>query len=278
MTAVQITYFTDPLCSWCWAFEPHWRRLRYEFGDQLHVRYRMAGLIPDWKRYHDPLNEVNRPSQMAPQWLHVEKVIGMPFNPDLWRDDPPSSSYPACIAFKAAETFGPTFADFYLRRLREAAMLEARDISLGAVLLELAAETNRRLGLDEQIDLDQFAAALDAPAPRDAFREDIKEARFREIGRFPTLILHRDSPKGLLLTGYRPYAALRKALQNIAPDLEPLRTTADLADYVAHWRTITIREIAEAFDLGQDEIRAGLQRLGLDHDVLADVANRSRAE
>jgi hypothetical protein len=25
-----IEYFTDPLCSWSWAFEAQWRRLRYE--------------------------------------------------------------------------------------------------------------------------------------------------------------------------------------------------------------------------------------------------------
>lgn len=276
MTAVHVTYFTDPLCSWCWAFEPHWRRLRYEFGDQLGIRYRMAGLIPDWNRYRDPLNEVNRPAQMGPQWLHVQSVTGMPFNPDLWRDNPPSSSYPACIACKAAEGFGPTFAEFYLRRLREAAMLEARDVSQQAVLKELASETNRGFGPEERIDLDAFAAALEGAPARDAFREDIKEARFREIGRFPSLIMHRPGQNGLLLTGYRPYAALRKALEKIAPDLEPVRATDDLADYVAHWRRVTVRELAEAFDLGLDEVRACLERLKIADDLLADAPGRSK--
>lgn len=272
MAVVQITYFTDPLCSWCWAFEPHWRRLRYEFGDQLSWRYRMGGLIADWARYHDPLNEISRPGQMGPQWLHVQKITGMPLNPKLWQENPPTSSYPACIALKAAETFGPAFAELYLRRLREAAMLEARDISQPAVLQELAAEANRLLAPEEQADLEAFAAAAQGESACEAFREDIKEVRFREIGRFPTLILHRSGETGLMLTGYRPYAALREALKKVAPDLEPVRAADDLAHYVAHWRRITIRELAEAFDAGLDEVRAGLQRLGIEEDELADAA------
>ena len=44
LTAV---YYTDPLCCWSWAFEPHWRRLRDEFGGALDCRYRMAGMIED---------------------------------------------------------------------------------------------------------------------------------------------------------------------------------------------------------------------------------------
>ena len=272
MSAVQITYFTDPLCSWCWAFEPHWRRLRYEFGDQLSWRYRMGGLIPDWTRYHDPVNEISRPAQMGPQWLHVQKITGMPLNADLWQQNPPASSYPACIAFKAAEMFGPEFAELYLRRLREAAMLEARDISVSKVLQELAAEVNLLLAPEERIDLEAFAALVQGESAREALRDDIKEVRFREIGRFPTLILHRSGSTGLLLTGYRPYAALRDALQKVAPDLEPARPINDLADYVAHWRRITLRELAEAFDVGLDDVRAGLRRLGIDEEELAGAS------
>lgn len=269
MSAVQITYFTDPLCSWCWAFEPHWRRLRYEFGDQLSWRYRMGGLIPDWTRYHDPVNEISRPGQMGPQWLHVQKITGMPVDPKLWQQNPPASSYPACIAAKAAEPFGPEFAELYLRRLREAAMLEARDVAQAVVLQQLAAEANRLLAPQDQIDLNGFAAAARGEPSREAFRDDIKEVRFREIGRFPALILHRSGNTGLMLTGYRPYGALREALHKVAPDLEPIRSVTDLADYVAHWQRITIRELAEALDVGLDDVRAGLRSLGIGEENIA---------
>ena len=45
---VEITFYTDPLCCWSWAFEPQWRRLQYEFQDRIIYRYVMSGLLPGW--------------------------------------------------------------------------------------------------------------------------------------------------------------------------------------------------------------------------------------
>jgi hypothetical protein len=42
---IELVYYTDPLCCWCWAFEPHWRRLRAEVGSALDWPYRLAGMI-----------------------------------------------------------------------------------------------------------------------------------------------------------------------------------------------------------------------------------------
>ena len=63
---VEIIYYTDPLCSWSWAFEPQWRRLRYEFGSQICPRYVMCGMISDWQSYSDPFNSVSRPPPNGP--------------------------------------------------------------------------------------------------------------------------------------------------------------------------------------------------------------------
>jgi putative protein-disulfide isomerase len=60
-----IEYYTDPLCSWSWAFEPQWRYLRYNCGERLTWRYRMGGLLPDWQSYQDPFNDVGNPAQMG---------------------------------------------------------------------------------------------------------------------------------------------------------------------------------------------------------------------
>ncbi|HJT76416.1 MAG TPA: DsbA family protein, partial [Gemmataceae bacterium] len=115
--AVYIDYYTDPLCSWSWALEPAWRRLRYEFGDRLAYRYRMAGMIPDWDHFADPMNAVHTPRQMAPHWFAVRQLSGMPLDERVWLEDPPASSFPACVAFEAAALQGPAAAERYLRRL-----------------------------------------------------------------------------------------------------------------------------------------------------------------
>ena len=86
----------DPLCCWSWALEPQWRRLRYEYGRQIRWRYRMAGMIAGWDGYDDPLMSLSRSAQMGPVWLQARHLSGMPTKDQVWTEDPPSSSYPAC--------------------------------------------------------------------------------------------------------------------------------------------------------------------------------------
>lgn len=236
---LHITYYTDPLCSWSWAFEPQWRRLRYEFGAQIAWRYRMGGLIPDWTRYDDPLNAVSRPAQMGPYWAQVRHLSGMPLDELIWMEDPPASSYPAGLAFKAAEFQGPAIAERMLRRLREAVMLERRNIARWDVLAALAAEVRGA-------DVPRLLADLRGEGAADAFREDLKDTGYREIGRFPTLILRVPSGHATIVVGHRPYDALLEAIAYIAPTVQPQRSVTDLIEYARTWGSLTLAEAAEA--------------------------------
>ncbi|MCT7995769.1 DsbA family protein [Laspinema olomoucense] len=242
---LEIIYYTDPLCSWSWAVEPQWRRLRYEFGDRLVYRYSMGGLLRDWQQFSDPLNDISRPVQMGPVWIQVRHLTGMPINEGIWVKNPPTSSYPACIAVKAASQQGPDVGESYLRRLREAVMLEGRNIAQREVLLELGAELNPELGFDG----DRFERDLDHPDSMEAFRQDLKEMRYCGIARFPSIMLRPNSGRSLLMMGYRPYSVLRDAITQIAPDLEPQRSVTDAISYLTHWETITVPEVAVALNL-----------------------------
>ncbi len=50
MTAVQVTYYTDPACPWSWAAEPALRRLLSEFGDEVAITYVMGGLAREFRK------------------------------------------------------------------------------------------------------------------------------------------------------------------------------------------------------------------------------------
>jgi predicted DsbA family dithiol-disulfide isomerase len=217
--SIAIVYYTDPLCCWSWAFEPHWRRLRDAFGGALACRYRMAGMIADWDSYNDPLNTVSRPVQMGPIWRQAQHLSGVPVDDRIWVLDPPASSYPACLAVKAAELQSADAADLYLGRLREAVMAQRRNIARREVLLEVADEA--AAAAPDRLDAARLRHDLDAAPPRDALREDIKEARYRGIGRFPTLTLRRAGGAGVMIVGYRPYEVLLAAIARIAPELTP---------------------------------------------------------
>jgi predicted DsbA family dithiol-disulfide isomerase len=247
---VEAVFYTDPLCSWSWAFEAPARRLRHELGGQLAWHTVLGGLLPDWESYRDPLNDIGRPTQMGPSWREVHHLSGMPLDDTIWLLDPPASSYPASVAVKAAERQGAAAGEAYLRRVREAVMLERRNVARREVLLALADELAARSA--GAFDAARFRADLDGEAALDAFREDLKEVRFRGIGRFPTLLLRLPAGterRGLIQVGYRPYTALRAALAQLAPDLEPLRRAVDVAAYAAAWQGVTAREAAEALEV-----------------------------
>ncbi len=249
MPQVKISYYTDPLCSWSWAFEPHCRRFCYEFADQIHWRIVMSGMIRDWQQFADPFNDISRPAQMGPAWLQVQQITGMPCDPGIWNDDPPASSYPACIAVKAAEQQGKACGMTYLRRLREAVMLERRNIARAEVLIELATELAESPDHSVNLDQLQFQADLHSQPVLEAFREDLKDVRYRDIGRFPTLILRHITGPAVIVVGYRTYQDLRAALGRIAPTLNPVRSVGDIITYVAFWRRVTASEIATAYDM-----------------------------
>lgn len=252
MTALlDVEYYTDPLCCWSWALEPAWRRLRYEFGDQISWRYRFGGMVADWRGFSDPLNDVDSAAQMGPYWYQVRVEHQVVVDERIWAEDPPGSSYPASVACKAAERQGLGEGDAYLRRVREAVMLERRNIARREVLLELAAE----LADSGRLDRKQFARDLAGEVSLWSFRDDVKEARYRAIGRFPSLVLHPARGPSRLLVGFRPYDVLREQVAEAAPGLTPVRTPDDVGEYVQHWGRVQIPDVATAFGMDAAEAK-----------------------
>ncbi len=242
---MQIEVYTDPLCCWSWAFEPQWRKLRYAFSGKIKWRYRMGGLIPSWDSFSDPMNSISRPLQMGPLWLEAKHRSGMPIHDRVWFENPPKSSIPACLAVKTAELQSPVAAEQYLRAVREAVMLQGRDISERKVLLEVASELARRK--PAVLDFSRFEQELGREASKKALEEDLQKTRLHGITRFPTLTIHKPGAAGVMIVGYRPYEALLEALKQVAPELTPTQHAEDEEKYSAYWgEGITEREVAEA--------------------------------
>ena len=243
---VEITFYTDPLCCWSWAFEPQWRRLQYEFQDRIIYRYVMTGLLPGWKAYNDPLYSVSRPMQMGPVWHEASQQSGMKIYDKIWVEDPPASSYPACIAVKCAELQSQIAGVKYLRMVREAVMLQGKNIARQDVLTGIAQHlANNYCDL---IDMDRFLYDLTGSDNGiEAFRKDLNEVQSRNITRFPTLIMRSINKPAIMITGYRPYPVLIDAIKQVAQTTESLQKLLSKEAYIKYWGNITEREIDEAF-------------------------------
>ena len=130
-----------------------------EFGTDLSITYVMGGLA----------REFDAPARMIVPWLDVSERSGMPLDPRLWSEAPLSSSYPACMAVKAAAEQGGEAAGRYLRTLREGVMCFRRKLDAPEALVAEA----RSAGLD----VERFRAALDSNAIVEAFGADLEETR-----------------------------------------------------------------------------------------------------
>jgi putative protein-disulfide isomerase len=218
MDRVEIVFYTDPLCCWSWAMLPELEKLKASFGDLMNITYCMGGLIKDWNSFADPLNNVSKPSQMGPVWMDASRQTGLAINDTLWATDPPSSSYPACIAVKTAALQSPEAEAAYFKQLAAAAMVDGKNTAKPVVLVQVAEQLAKEL--PHVFNLPDFLRDYNNESSRNAFRDDLQRVRANHIGRFPTLTLAYQQKK-ILMTGYRTYDILLDALTNIAPSLVP---------------------------------------------------------
>jgi predicted DsbA family dithiol-disulfide isomerase len=160
---VRVTLLTDPADPRSWAAEPARRRLEVEFGDAVAITYVMAGLA----------REVADPGAMARAVLDAAAEARMPADPRLWLDGgPPASTYPACLAVKAAAEQG--LDGPVLRVLREGFMVDGRRQDTADALADALRAVP---GLDQQ----RFGVALRSNAIVEAFGADLERGRAVDV-------------------------------------------------------------------------------------------------
>jgi predicted DsbA family dithiol-disulfide isomerase len=157
---VRVRYYTDPACPESWAAEPQRRALLVEFGNDLPFTYVMGGLARDYEGDH---------GARVGRWLDLAAASRMPFDPRLWTEAPIRTTYPACMAVKAAAEQGPEAAERYLRAAREGLMCGRRRLDSTEPLVEA--------GRDAGLDLARFRVDLDSNAIVEAFGADLEETR-----------------------------------------------------------------------------------------------------
>jgi predicted DsbA family dithiol-disulfide isomerase len=246
---IQITYFTDPICSSCWGIEPQLRRMKLEYGDHLHIEYRMGGLLPDWN-YNS--GGISKPSDVAGHWDEVSYHYDMPIDGDVWLEDPLPSSYPPSIAFKAAQIQDEKKAIAFMRRIREMVFLEKKNIARWEHLEKAALET----GLDApRMKTDMEGTALQA------FQKDLELSRSMGVRGFPTLFFSDASGNRLTLYGAKPYAQFEQNLRALLPDASKNVFDASPESLFAQYPTLTSREFATLSGKPRDEAERVLSGL-----------------
>lgn len=246
---VKVIYFTDPICSSCWGIEPQLRKLKLEYGNSIEIEYRMGGLLPNWN-YNS--GGISKPSDVAHHWDEVSHYYDMPIDGDVWLEDPLSSSYPPSIAFKATEIQDKSKAIHFLRRIREMAFLEKKNIAKWENLEKAASETG--------LDLAKFKTDYHNEAIQ-LFEEDLALAKKLGVRGFPTLFFVDKSNNNLAVYGFKPYEVFEDAVLQTFPSATKTNYDKSWSGLFHKYPSLTKREFSELSGLKNAESEILLDKL-----------------
>lgn len=192
MDTPHLIYFADPMCSWCYGFSPAIEDIRRAFGRALPIRVVMGGLRPGTET---PMSDDAR-REIAGHWVHVHEATGLPFDEAVLSEGFVYDTDPAARAVVVVRRESDELACRYLGRLQQAFYAQARDITSGEVLADLAAE----LGVDRE----RFLEAWGSQEAKKETWADYGVSQRAGVTGFPTLVggPNPDGAYGVVTRGY----------------------------------------------------------------------------
>ena len=175
---IRLTYFLDPMCSWCWAFRPALTVVASQLPTDIRLVRVLGGLAPDTD---EPMPEAIR-NKLQETWRTIQlKVPGTEFNFRYWDvATTRRATHRACRAVISAAQQGE-YGPAMIEAIQRAYYLEARNPSDRSTLIDLAT------ALD--LDVEKFSHDLDHPDIQAELDRQIAFTRACGVRGFPKLML-----------------------------------------------------------------------------------------
>ncbi len=209
MNQIILTTFTDPMMGLSYECEPVYAQLTARYQGQIVFKYVMSGLVRNVSDFMLPEELALPPEEgirvynrrLAGIYQSEESIGGLPMNMQGFHlfDAAHRSSYPLCVAYKAAQLADPEKADAYLYRLRKATILEGRQTTLDEELTRIATETG--------IDRSRFRQHYSDGSALAAFNEDMEYTRSLGIRGLPACLIQCGNQAALMsgMSGFRGF-------------------------------------------------------------------------
>lgn len=239
MSRVTVTHYTDPWSVWCWAIEPQLLRLRERHADAVDFQWRIGSILETPVPKELPRDPIVRMFHSA------KRQSGMPLDADLVLKVHSGTTVRAGVAAKAVGLVDPPRFERFLRALREASQIDARDIEQLEVQEEIAKEVG--------VDASAMREAIESEeATRDLY-SDQTEMRVRGITGFPTVTFRGARGGEVAVGGFQPTEAFEEALARASGGRVPDGPAPDLLDLLRRRGPLATAEVAEVYDWLEDD-------------------------
>ena len=204
---IELIYFADPMCSWCWAFAPVIQKLLEQYGQRLNIEVIAGGL----RAYETRGMTAEMREKIQGHWRHIAEATNQPFQFDgALPNGFVYDTEPACRALVTVREMAPELALRYLHELHAAFYADGKDITNGTVLA--------RIATDIGIDAEDFTAKFTSQPIVTATAADFESRHDNAVMGFPTLLLKQGESRKLVSNGYQPIAAIIDRLEALMPD------------------------------------------------------------
>lgn len=194
--SLDLLYFGNPMCSWCWGFAPVLTSLRNECQDQIRINLGLGSLRQDT----NPMSAQQK-DYVRNHWEHVTAKSGQPFDFSFFeRDDFCYDDRSPAAAVAALRTLNADQALDLFHAFQAAFYRDNRDITDPAVRTSLL----EGLGIDAP-------SILAAAQSYDIAAEYEHTARLGVSG-YPTLLAVAEGKAELLSLGYSDWPTVRARL------------------------------------------------------------------
>jgi hypothetical protein len=241
----------------------------WEFGESLTFTWVMGGLARDYTSGRDIY------PWLLQHWLEVASETRMPIDPLLWKESPIRTTYPACMAVKAAQEQAGDGGYRYLRTLREGLLCFRRKLDTSEPLVDAAREAGLnverfRIDLNSHAIVEAFGADLEAT--RDV--PDVVRARGRATDAhgsgerlpFPSAVFIGEDGTEHGVYGAASYDELKAAA--LAAGADPVGDERlGVMDALKRFGRMATREVEEVCGLPEPRANAELWRRAADWEV-----------
>lgn len=187
---MTLIYVMDPMCSWCYAFQPHLKKVISLLRPEIKMTCYMGGLATD---SNQPM-PLTMQKMIKQTWHNIEQRTGAQFNYDFWdKCQPRRSTYPACRAVISAEQIAGHGMKM-TETIQQAYYRQALNPSNISVLTDLA----EKIGIHRE----HFNQQMQSQITDQQLFEDLNFSRQHGIQGFPFLGALTDHGLAVISAGY----------------------------------------------------------------------------